>query len=195
MRKILAVLTLVLAMTGIACADVKIDLDRYECQICHETFFVFKGDPIEKLSLLDQSKKVYRLADKSKHLKPCKDNLPAHSLKKIGTSNVTPYFISANIDKIAVIDGGGSLNQKLVKWKCLLCDKTFYSLGGYNLNIKDWDLQPDRIISFKGGRGIPKCSKISDGYFGHVFKITEEGSMTSYKFADSSILDNVYYVK
>ena len=195
MRKILAVLTLVLAMTGIACADLKFDLDRFECQLCRETVFTFKGDPLERLSLVDQSKKVYLLSDKSKHLKPCKDNLPAHSFKKLGTNSVKPEFISQNMNHIAVIDGGGSLSQKLVKWKCLLCDKTFYSLGGYNLNIKDWDVQPDHIIAFKGMRPIQKCSKISDGYFGHVFKLTEEGSMNSYSFANSSVLDNVYYLK
>ena len=195
MRKILAVLIFVLIAACSASAEVKIDLDRFECQLCHETFFTFKGDALERLSLVDQSKKVYLLSNKSKHLKPCKDNLPAHSLKKLGTNNVYPEFIAQNMDRIAVIDGGGSLNQKLIKWKCMLCDKTFYSLGGFNLNIKDWDLQPEHIISYKGRRGITKCSKISEGYFGHVFKIAEEGSMTSYKFADSSILDNVYYLK
>lgn len=195
MKKFFAVLSFVLIMAGTACADLQFELDRFECSLCHETFFTFKGDPLDRLSLLEQSKKVYLLSDKSKHLKTCKDNLPAHPFKKLGTNKVKPEFISSNMDRIAVIDGGGSLSQKLIKWKCLLCDKTFYSLGGYNLNIKDWDVQPDHIIAFKGSRAIQKCPKISEGYFGHVFKLVEEGSMYSYNFANSSIRDNTYYVK
>lgn len=65
----------------------------------------------------------------------------------------------------------------------------------FNLNLKDWDVQPDNIKSLNGQRGSPQCSKRSEGYFGHVFKLTEEGPMTSYGFAGSNILDNMYYVK
>ena len=195
MKKLLAAALLVMAAAGTACAEVKIDLDEHNCIICKETYFCFKGDPLDKIPVEDQPKKVFLLSDRSKNMKNCSNNFKMHRFVKRGTRNVGMVFIASNMDRIVVINGGGTLSQKLYGWKCILCDKKFYSFYGVNLNIKDWDVQPDYIKSLKGQRGIFQCSKRSEGYFGHVFKLTEEGPMTSYGFAGSSILDYMYYVK
>ena len=195
MKKYFAALVLVLALSGAAFAEVKIDLDQHDCLICKETFFCFKGDPLDRIPVEDQPKKVYMLSDRSKHMKDCKNNFKMHRFVKIGTRNVGMDFIRSNMNKIVVIDGGGTLNQKLYGWQCMLCGKKFYSFYGINLNIRDWDVQPDHIKALKNGNGIQQCSKRSYGYFGHVFKLTEEGPITSYGFAKSNILDNVYYVR
>lgn len=195
MKKLLAVTLLMLAAAGAAHAEMKIDLDEHQCLICKESFFCFKGDPLDKLKVEEQPKKVFLLSDRSKNMKDCNNGFKMHRFVKIGTRNVGMVFIASNMNRIVVINGGGTLSQKLYGWKCMLCDKKFYSFYGVNLNIKDWDVQPDNIKSLKGQRGIPQCSKRSEGYFGHVFKLTEEGPITSYGFAGSSILDNMYYVK
>ena len=195
MKKYAAIILLVLAFAGIACAEVKIDLDEHECIICKEMVLCFKGDPLDRIPVEDQPKKVRLLANRDKPIKDCKNGFKMHRFVKKGTRNVSMELIAQNMDRIVVINGGGALSQKLYGWKCILCDKRFYSFYGVNLNIKDWDVQPDHIKSLKGQRGIPQCSKRSEGYFGHVFKLTEEGPMTSYGFAGSNILDNIYYVK
>ena len=117
-----------------------------------------------------------------------------HRYVKNGTRTVSVEFIAQNLNRILVINGGGSLSQKVLTWKCLLCGKEFCSFAGFNLNIKDWDVQPDHLKSLKGMSGIAQCSKRSEGYFGHVFKLTKEGPMNSYEFA-GSMLDKMYYVK
>ena len=195
MKKYAAVVLFVLAFAGMACAEVKIDLDQHDCMICKDTFLCFKGDPLDRIPVEDQPKKVRLLSDRSKPMQDCKNGFKMHRFVKKGTRNVSMEFIAKNLNRIVVIDGGGTLSQKLYGWKCLLCDKKFYSFHGVNLNIKDWDVQPDHIKSLKGERGIQQCSKRSEGYFGHVFKLTEEGPMTSYGFAGSNILDYMYYVK
>ena len=195
MKKYAAVALLVLAFAGMACAEVKIDLDQHDCFICKETFLCFKGDPLDRIPVEDQPKKVYLLSDRSKHMKDCKNGFKMHRFVKKGTRNVSMDFIKSNMDRIVVIDGGGALSQKLLGWQCMLCGKKFYSFYGVNLNIRDWDVQPDHIKALKGGNGIQQCSKRSEGYFGHVFKLVEEGPITSYGFAKSNILDYMYYVR
>lgn len=195
MRKLLCVMLLVFVFAGTACATVKIDLDEHECIICKEIVLCFKGDPLDRIPVEDQPKKVRLLANRDKLMKDCKNGFKMHRFVKKGTRNVNIELIAQNMDRIVVINGGGTLSQKLWGWKCMLCDKRFYSFYGVNLNIRDWDVQPDYIKSLKGMRGIAQCSKRSEGYFGHVFKLSEEGPMTSWGFASSSILDNMYYVK
>ena len=195
MKKLLCAVLLLFVLAGTAGADVKIDLDNYQCVICKETFLTFKGDPLDKMPVEEQPKKVFLLSDRSKNPKNCANNFKMHRYVKTGTRNVNIELIAQNMDRILVINGGGSLSQKLWGWKCMLCDKRFYSFYGVNLNIRDWDVQPDHIKSLKGQRGIPQCSKRSEGYFGHVFKLSEEGPMNSWGFANSSILDYMYYVK
>ena len=128
-------------------------------------------------------------------MKDCLNGFKMHRFVKRGTRNVGMEFVKSNMDKIVVIDGGGTLSQKLCGWKCMLCEKKIYAFYGINPNIKDWDVQPDHIKALKGGNGIPQCPKRSDGYFGHVFKLAEEGPITSYGFSKSNILDYTYYVK
>ena len=197
MKKLLAAALFLLVAASAESSTVKIDLDEHNCMICGETVLCFKGDPLDKIPVEDQPKKVRQLADKSKLLKECKNGYKMHRFVKRGTRNVNAELIAQNMNRIAVIDGGGTLGQKLYGWKCLLCGKEYFSFFGDKLNIKDWDVQPDNIKSVKGMRGIEQCSKRSDssGYFGHVFKLTQEGPMTSWGFANSRILDNMYYVK
>ncbi|MBR0034184.1 MAG: hypothetical protein IJP54_00775, partial [Synergistaceae bacterium] len=158
MKKYFAALVLVLALSGAAFAEVKIDLDQHDCLICKETFFCFKGDPLDRIPVEDQPKKVYMLSDRSKHMKDCKNNFKMHRFVKIGTRNVGMDFIRSNMNKIVVIDGGGTLNQKLYGWQCMLCGKKFYSFYGINLKKMSQSL---RII--KGSAKIRKALNIPDG--------------------------------
>ncbi|MBQ7155561.1 MAG: hypothetical protein IJR85_08430 [Synergistaceae bacterium] len=194
MKKLLGVALLVLLLAGIAGAEVKIDLDNYQCVICKDTFLTFKGDPLEKLKVEEQPGKVFLLSDRGKNPKNCANNFKMHRYVKTGTRNVSMELIAQNMDRILVIKGGGSLSQKVLTWKCLLCGKEFCSFDGFKLNIKDWDIQPDFIKSLKGMKGIPQCSARSQGYFGHVFKLSKEGPINSYDFA-GSMLNQMYYVK
>ena len=195
MRKLLCVMVFIGVLAGIAGAEMKIDLDNYQCMVCKDTFLTFKGDPLEKVKVEEQPKRVYLLSDRSKNPKDCANNFKMHRYVKNGTRNVGISFLSQNMDRILVINGGGALGMKLLRWKCMLCGKTYYSFGGVNLNIKDWDVQPDNIKCLKGMSGIPQCSARSKGYFGHVFKLEQEGPLSSYDFAKSEIRDNTYYVK
>ena len=195
MKKLLIAALFVLLAVCAAYADFKVDLDEFKCITCQESFFCFKGDNLDKVEVFDQPKKLRLLSDRNKTIKNCKNGYAMHSLNKKGSGSATMEFITRNMDKIIVVNGGSTLNQKLRGWECMLCGKEFYSFYGMNLNIRDWDVQPDYIKSLKGGRGIPQCPKKSDGYFGHVFKLKQEGQMTSWGFASSKILDNMYYVK
>ena len=195
MKKLLCVVLLLFVLAGTAGAEVKIDLDNYQCVICKDTFLTFKGDPLEKLKVEEQPGKVFLLSDRSKNPKNCANNFKMHRYVKTGTRNVSMELVSQNMDRILVINGGGALSMKLLKWQCMLCGKTFYSFGGVNLNIKDWDVQPDYIKCLKGMKGIAQCSARSKGYFGHVFKLVQEGPLSSYDFAKSDIRDNTYYLK
>ena len=195
MKKLLCVVLLLFVLAGTAGAEVKIDLDNYQCVICKDTFLTFKGDPLEKVKVEEQPSRVYLLSDRSKHPHDCANNFKMHRYVKNGTRNVSMEFLSQNMDRVLVINGGGALSQKILRWKCLLCGKTFYSFYGVNLNIRDWDVQPDHIKCLKGMRGIDQCSGRSKGYYGHVFKLEQEGPLNSYDFAKSEIRDSVYYVK
>ena len=196
MKKLLCVMLLVFACAGIACAEVKIELDNYQCVLCNKTFLAFKGDPVDYVKMEDQLSRIFLLSDRSKHVEErCVNGSTIHAYKKNGTRNVNIELIAQNMNRIIVVKGGGALGQKLLKWKCLLCDKEFYGFGGINMNIRDWGAQPDHIKSLKGMRGIDQCSGRSKGYYGHVFKLVDEGPMNSYDFANSSILDKMYYVR
>lgn len=196
MKKCVAAVLLVLVLAGMACAGTTVDLDEYHCRVCGMIILCFKGD-ISRVRIDEQPNKLRMLSDRGRRLKDCSNGVKMHRFMKSGEKSVSPNFISRNISSFVVVDGGSTLNQKLREWKCLLCDKKFYSLydGGANLNIKEWYDQPSHIKSVKTGSGIPQCSKRSLGYFGHVFKLEREGTFTSYAFASSSILDNLYYVQ
>ena len=196
MKKLFCAVLGVIALAGTAGADVKIDLDNYQCVLCNETFLAFKGDPVDYVKLEDQASRIFLLSDRSKHVqKRCVNGSTLHAYKKTGTRNVNIELIAQNMDRIIVVKSGGSLSQKLLHWKCMLCDKEFYGFSGINMNIRDWGAQPDHIKSLKGMRGIDQCSGRSKGYYGHVFKVLDEGPITSYDFAGSSILDKMYFVK
>ena len=74
MRKVLCVMAFMAVLAGTAGAEVKIDLDNYQCVICKETFLTFKGDPLEKIPVEEQPKKVFLLLDRSKNPKNCANN-------------------------------------------------------------------------------------------------------------------------
>ena len=195
MKKLIA-MVFVLVLAGSACAEVKIDLDNYQCVLCNETFLAFKGDPVDYVKMEEQASRIFLLSDRNKHVeKRCVNGSTLHAYKKTGTRNVNIDLIAQNMNRILVVKGGGALSQKLLGWKCILCDKEFYGFAGINMNIRDWGAQPDHIKSLKGMRGIDQCSGRSKGYYGHVFKVTSEGPMTSYDFAGSAIMDKMYYVR
>ena len=195
MKKLLAASLFVLLAACSACAEFKVNMDEYKCVTCQSSFFCFRGDDLDKVEVFNQPKKFHPLSDRSKTIKNCKNGYPMHSLVKSGSGTANMDFISKNMDKIIVIYEGRTLNQKLRRWECMLCGKEFFSFYDVQLNIREWYAQADFIKSVKGQRGIPQCPKRSEGYFGHVFKLKEEGQMTSWAFASSRILDNIYYVK
>lgn len=178
-----------------AFSETKINVYRYHCQDCGGTFFSFKGDALDSRELLDTSnqiKRVHQLANRDRLLDSCRGR-QAHAFVRRGENSVSLGFIAGNLDRFAVVKDSGSVNVGFKTWECMLCGKTFYSIGRQNLNIKHWYDQPNRIYSLKGRRGIPKCE--ARGYYGHVFKEKSEGSISSYELARASILERIYWVQ
>ena len=64
MKKLLCVMLFVLVLAGIAGAEVKFELDNYQCVICKDTFLTFKGDPLEKVAVEEQPRKVFLLSNR-----------------------------------------------------------------------------------------------------------------------------------
>lgn len=178
-----------------AFSETKINVYRYQCHDCGNTFFSFKGDALDSRELLDTSnqiKRVHQLANRDRLLDSCKGR-QAHAFVRRGENSVSLGLIASNLERFAVVKDSGSINIGFKTWECMLCGKTFYSIGRQNLNIRRWDDQPNKIFSLKGKRGIERCT--ARGYYGHVFKEKSEGTISSYELARPDILEKIYWVQ
>lgn len=197
MKKLLliSVILCLIMLHSPAFSETKINVYRYHCKDCNGTFFSFKGDALDSRELLDTSnqiKRVHQLANRDRLLDSCRGR-QAHSFVRRGENSVSLGLIASNLERFAVVKDGGSVNVGFKTWECMLCGKTFYSIGRQNLNIRRWDDQPNKIFSLKGKRGIEKCS--ARGYYGHVFKEKSEGSISSYELAKPGILEKIFWVQ
>ncbi|MBQ9594247.1 MAG: hypothetical protein IJR35_00120 [Synergistaceae bacterium] len=198
MRKLFA-LILVLILASAACADIKLEMIRYKCIDCGKEFMGFRGD-----TSIDDSKTpnmkdpkyqlshVFQLGNKDKNLPECSHGIKFHKFRKTGEVSYSISTLTNYLHAIAAVKDGGSLNAKLQEWECVLCKKHYYSLGNEELNIRDWEKQPEYIFNLKG-KAIPKCEKLGGHLYGHVFEPTNSGSGRSYRIAE--LADRIYWVK
>ena len=192
-------LVLVLIFAGSACADIKLEMIRYKCIDCSKEFMGFKGDTSIDDSITHNMKDpgyqlshVFQLGNKDKNFPDCSHGHKFHKFRKNGEVSYNISTLTNYLHAIAAVKDGASLNAKLQEWQCVLCKKHYYSLGNEELNIRDWEKQPDYIFNLKG-RAIPKCEKLGGHLYGHVFEPANSGSGRSYDIA--KLLDKIYWVK
>ncbi|MBQ6112113.1 MAG: hypothetical protein IJL01_06945 [Synergistaceae bacterium] len=194
MKTFLLILICSLIMSACsAYASVRLEVNAYKCHDCGEMFFSFRGDALDHRDLKipqNQMRRVRMFSNRDRNLRNCRSE-PSHAFVRDGVKSMTLGQISSNLDRFAALKDGGSITVGFKTWECMLCGKTFYSIGKDNLNIKRWDEQPRYIYSLKGKRSIEKCS--ARGYHGHVFKEKSEGSISSYDLANPSILEKIYW--
>ena len=178
MKKIctLAVLALLTFTEVCAFADALIPITTYKCLVCEKKFYAFQGDDLDTEELNDpdiQPKRVFTLADRGKNFPDC-GSFKAHVFEQQETMGRPMSQIAKNAARIAVIRGGKPLTGiTITEWRCLFgiygcgCKWPVYTLNDDRLNIKDWDIQPDKLIAMKGDRRIPKCNE--KGAYGHAF--------------------------
>ena len=131
-----------------AFSETKINVYRYHCQDCGGTFFSFKGDALDSRELLstsEQIKRVHQLANRDRLFDSCRGR-QAHAFVRRGENSVSLGLIASNLERFAVVKDSGSISIGFRTWECMLCGKTFYSIGRQNLNIRRWDDQPNKII-------------------------------------------------
>ena len=150
MKKLLlisVILCLIMSVSP-AFSETKINVYRYHCQDCGGTFFSFKGDALDSrefLSTSEQIKRVHQLANRDRLLDSCRGR-QAHAFVRRGENSVSLGLIASNLERFAVVKDSGSISIGFRTWECMLCGKTFYSIGRQNLNIRRWDDQPNKII-------------------------------------------------
>ena len=192
-------LILVLVLAGSAFADIKIDMIRYKCIDCGKEFMGFKGDTSIDDSITHNMKDpgyqlshVFQLGNKDKNFPECSHGHKFHRFRKNGEAARNISNLVYYLHAIAAVKDGASLNAKLQEWQCVLCKKNYYTLGNEELNIRDWEKQPQYIFNLKN-QAIAECTKKGSHLYGHVFEPTNSGSGRSYEIA--KLLEKIYWVK
>ena len=202
MKKICArwVFTLLVLTEACAFADAMIPITTYKCLVCEKKFYAFQGDDLDTEELNDpdiQPTRVFTLADRGKNFPNC-GSFKAHVFDQQETMLRPMSEIAKNASRIAVVKGGPNLNGVTIsQWWCLAnaCNAgPFYTLNEDKLIQKDWEQQPDRIISLKGSRKISRCKL--KWVYGHPFVCQPSYKKASVKSYDiAQLAYDIYYVK
>ncbi|MBQ6738854.1 MAG: hypothetical protein IJP41_10450 [Synergistaceae bacterium] len=185
----------VIFISNAASAEIKFNFNQYKCLVCDKIFESFPGDELDRKDFKDkqQLNRIFQFLDRGRNFPECKNGFKTHIFEKKGTTSgsLRDLTNSSRAQRFGVIKDGGSLSGiNLTEWECLYCKKHFFSLNKENLNIRDWEQQPNYIYNVKG-RPISKCS--NSKVYGHIFYPKKTGSVRSYDLA--KIIDNLYWVK
>ena len=157
-------LTALAALPAEAANERGIVLNKFKCLLCNKEYYTFKPDSIE-CTRGETRTRQYQASNwsifKGKRTMPaCSKGDGAHIFQKRGVIVTEPMSIVKNLEWIVYTrNGGGTLQTRMVRMKCMGCNMEAYAFACDNLDYeKPIDLKKQNTWMLMDGQRPKACS-------------------------------------